>query len=227
MKASYLNAPVLAFALATSLLGLPVLAQTAAAPATPGAEAKAEPGTEAILKFSQDGNTAIHDIEAARLAIFGGEPKTALSMITKAKAAVAKGEREAPSFAGKSAEGGTANAGKMEMIPVDGQLVLADDFVPTPEKLAHIAKANEHFKNGKRKEALEELHLGEVEVIYNRLWMPLAPAYRRLDQAIKLMDEHKYYEANLALKAIGDSLTLESISLTETPKKAEAPKKAE
>ena len=48
-------------------------------------------------------------------------------------------------------------------VPIDGQVVLAHDFVPTPEKQAHIKEANEHFKNGKPKEALDELRIGEIE----------------------------------------------------------------
>ena len=33
------------------------------------------------------------------------------------------------------------------------------------------------------------------------------------------MDEHRYYEANLALNDVGDNLTIETDSMTETPKK--------
>lgn len=40
-----------------------------------------------------------------------------------------------------------------------------------------------------------------------------------IDQATKLREEHKYYEANLALKAIDDSLSVDSVSLTELAKK--------
>lgn len=115
--------------------------------------------------------------------------------------------------------GATSETEKAQMVPVDGQVVLADDFVATPEKQARINKANEHFKNGKKKEALEELRLGEIEVNYSRVWMPLASASKHIEQATKLMNDHKYYEANLALKAISDSLIVDSVNLTELPKK--------
>ena len=49
--------------------------------------------------------------------------------------------------------------------------------------------------------------------------MPLASTAKHLDQAIKLMNDHKYYEANLALKAVSDSITTDSVTLTEVPKK--------
>ena len=132
------------------------------------------------------------------------------------------------STASTTAAAGTQGAPvKMAMIPVDGQLVVTDDFVPTSEKQAHIANANKNIKNGNHPAALKELHLGEIDIVYNRLWMPVALTYKHLDQAIKLINEQKYYEANLALKAIGDSLTIESIALAEKPKKARTAKKAE
>jgi hypothetical protein len=226
-----LAASVLALAFGSALLTQPALAESAnnanaPKPAAAPAAAPTKPDVAAIMKFSQDGNDAIRAISAARVAIFNGDPKLASDMIAKAKTAVAKAEQEAPTYSLKvttSVEGKTlgteSETEKPEMVPVDGQLTLADDFVPTPEKQKHIAAANEHFKNGKSKEALEELRLGEVEVMYNRIWMPLASTSKHIEQAMKLMDEHKYYEANLALKAIGDSLTVDSVKLTETPKK--------
>ncbi len=41
-------------------------------------------------------------------------------------------------------------------VPVDGQIVLADDFVVTPEKKASIDKANEAVKKGDQKQAIED-----------------------------------------------------------------------
>ena len=228
MKRICLAAPVLALAFGSFLLSQPALAETAKSAPEPAAATAApeKPDAQAIMRFSQDGNDAIREISAARVAIFNGDVKLASEMIAKAKASVGKAELEAPTFTVKvttSVEGkelgSKTETDKAEMVPVDGQLVLADDFVPTPEKQKRIAAANEHFKNGKNKEALEELRLGEVEVMYNRVWMPLASTTKHLDQAAKLMDDHKYYEANLALKAIGDSLTVDSVSLTEVPKK--------
>jgi hypothetical protein len=52
-------------------------------------------------------------------------------------------------------------------------------------------------------------------VMYTRAWMPLAAATKHLDQATLFMDDHKYYEANLALKAIGDSITVDSVAINE------------
>jgi hypothetical protein len=222
MKSNYSNLRAVSFIVVSALAAAPALAQSnppagKAAPESK-AEAKSEAETQEILKFSQDGNAALRDIEAARLAIFYGKPKLAIEQAEKAKIKIEKGQEEAAKFLSNAKASGS-RAGKPEMIPVDGQLMVMDDFVPTDEKKAHLASANEHLKKGEHEAALKELNLSDIKIIYNRLWMPIMPALKRLDQALKLMDEHKYYEANLALKAIGDSLTIETESMTETPEK--------
>lgn len=229
MNGKYLASTAFAAVLASSLLALPAAAETAksapkptATTTAPAASADVSSDALSIMKYSEDGSRAIRQIGLARVAIFNGDPKLASDLIARAKASVAKAEQEAPTFMVKMStvsDGKVADTksetGKAQMVPVDGDLVLAEDFVPTPEKRARIDKANEHFKNGRAKEALEELRLGDIAVMYTRAWMPLAAASKHLDQATKFMDGHKYYEANLALKAIGDSITVDSVAINE------------
>lgn len=106
----------------------------------------------------------------------------------------------------------------MQRVPVDAQIVSADDYVMTSEKQAHINKANEHLRKGDQAKALEELRLGDVEVSFSRTWIPIAQSERQVDQAIKLADAGKYYEANLALKAIEDSATVDTATVVNLPK---------
>lgn len=54
---------------------------------------------------------------------------------------------------------------------------------------------------------------------YSRVLIPLASTSKHIEQAMKLIDDHKCYEANLALKAISDSLRVDLVNLTELPKK--------
>ena len=244
MNGKLLASSAAALALASSLFALPASAESAknapkpaanttapaattTAPAA-AADAKADAKTEAksealsIMRYSEDGGRAIREIGAARVAIFNGDTKLASELIIRAKASVAKAEQEAPTFKVQTEESGKAGAAnetvKAPMVPVDGDLVLAEDFVPTPDKRARIEKANEHFKNGNAKDALEELRLGDIAVMYTRAWMPLAAAAKHLDQAVKYMDAQKYYEANLSLKAIGDSITVDSVAINEAVK---------
>lgn len=245
MNGKLLASSAAALALASSLFALPASAESAknapkpaanttapaatttapAAVADAKADAKSEAKSEAlsIMRYSEDGGRAIREIGAARVAIFNGDTKLASELIIRAKASVAKAEQEAPTFKVQNEESGKAAGAASEtvkapMVPVDGDLVLAEDFVPTPDKRARIEKANEHFKNGNAKDALEELRLGDIAVMYTRAWMPLAAAAKHLDQAVKYMDAQKYYEANLSLKAIGDSITVDSVAINEAVK---------
>ena len=128
-------------------------------------------------------------------------------------------------MAADNAAHGTTTATKaMIWIPIDGQIALADTYVPTPEKKEHIAKANEHFKSGRAKEAVEELRLGEINVTYTRVMMPLTATKKCLADAMSLANEHKYYEANLSLKAAEDGVILDSVGLTDTLQYKSEPK---
>lgn len=187
--------------------------------------ARQTPEVRDLTRFSHDGKSFTEEVRAARTAIFNGDPKTARDLMNKAKASLDAAAKDAPSFTVKTStsfhgrvvgvEQGTSTAA---LIPVDGQIVIADDYQLTPEKQAHINKANEHFKKGEAKEALDELRLAQIDVGFDRLWIPIAASEKHLNDAIKLADDNKYYEANLALKSIEDGYTTDSVTLAESPK---------
>lgn len=106
----------------------------------------------------------------------------------------------------------------MEMIPIDGNLAVADTFVASTDRNKHIEKANEHLKAGQSKEALEELRLGEVDIVFTRVLLPLESTKKRVADAEKLVGEHKYYEANLCLKAAEEGVVVDAIDLVGKPK---------
>jgi hypothetical protein len=169
--------------------------------------------------FSQAGHAAMMNIGDARLAIFDGDPTVALKLMESAKRLLAQADKDmAPTANGSTTHGSVSPLDSpMRSVPVDGQLALVDDFVMSPEKRAHIDKANESFKKGDHATGLEELRLGAIDVNYTRWWLPIEPTETHLDQAIKLAGENKYYEASLALKAIEDSVTMDSISFSDLP----------
>ena len=126
----------------------------------PGASAAARPTPEvrAMTRFSNDGKAFTDDVRAARTAIFNGDPKTAKELMTKARASLEAAKKDAPSFNIKtttSARGKVVSIEQANMtatlIPVDGQMMIADDYTINPEKQAHIGKANEHLKKGEPK----------------------------------------------------------------------------
>jgi hypothetical protein len=186
---------------------------------------KSNTQTPEIVKVSHDGFAAMRAVRAARIAIFNGEPKMAMEMLDKAKTDLETAAKEAPMFIATeevSVEGKPVAdemaIGRVNWIPIDGQVSLADTFVATPEKAAHIQKANEHFKNGQSKQAIEELRLASIDATCTRVLMSLPVTTNCVAEALKLMGEQKYYEANIVLKAAEDGLVVTSASLFATPK---------
>ena len=232
------NAPVKISALAlmmSSALAHPALARAAEDSKAPPASSTLPAGaqnTQKLRQFSEAGHSAMMNIGDARLAIFNGDPKVAMKLMESAKSFLARADKDAGSFGppagsttGDKTKPGPVNTlgDKVRSVPVDGQLALADDFVMTPEKKVHVDKANESFKKGDHATGLQELRLGAIDVNYTRWWLPSAPSEAHLDQAIKLAGANQYYEANLALKAIEDSVTIDSISFSELPASAGKP----
>jgi hypothetical protein len=213
-------------ALLISMLGL-MLAGWSSSSATDAVitgSVKTKAPAQRTLKVSRDGFAAMRAIRAARIAIFDGEPKLAAKMLDKAKSDLDAAAKDDTKYVvdvkalvnGKTAGEDSATM-KQNWIPIDGQIALADTFVPSPENAEHIKKANEHFQHGRSKEALEELRLGNIEVSFTRILMPLRGTTEKVAEALHLMGDQKYYEANLALKAAEDAMIVDSVSLIELP----------
>jgi hypothetical protein len=213
----------------SSVVASPMLAHAADSTKPPpesSAAAGAGPDANNMQQFAGAGHSVMVDIDDARLAIFNGDPKVAMKLMEAAKSSLVQADKDVHSVnesapVDKAKPDSTNMVGpKMRSLQVDGQLALADDFVMTPEKKAHVDKANESFKKGNRATGLEELRLGAIDVNYTRWWLPIETTENHLDQAIKLANESKYYQANLALKAIDDSVTIDSISFSDLPMRA-------
>ncbi len=180
-----------------------------------------------LMKVSNEGYGAVRAIHVARIAIFNGDTKLAGEMLAKAQKDLDAAAKDAHNFlvdskAADHKKNGhdTSASDMMDLLPIDGGIGIADTFVPSPEKKDHIAKANEHLKSGHSKEAIEELQLGEIDIVYTRALLPLKATEKRLADAEKFASEHKYYEANLALKAAEDGVIYETIDLTGNPVQA-------
>jgi hypothetical protein len=229
MKKNFATVVALALTLLVSADGLYVhAADKTPADKTSSAKATAKNGlTRDLTKVSHDGYGAMRAIHGARIAIFNGETKLVDEMLAKAQKGLDAATKDAQKFAAdmKAADHGKKNEKKsasdqMDLIPINSDIMIADTFVPSPEKKTHIEKANTHLKTGHSKEAIEELQLGEIDVIYTVMMLPLESTKKRVADAEGFAKEHKYYEANLALKAAEDGIIVETVDLIETPHSA-------
>ena len=188
------------------IAGDSLLAQSGAKTMEPATAQQTDKSTPDVTQVAKDGQAAVRAMHAARVAIFNGEPDIAKKALADAKMLLEKA---------KSDE--IAAGMKGDMIPIDGSLALTDTFVASPECTNCIAKANEHFTAGNKEKALEELRLGEIEVDFSRVLMPIAATEKQLKKAIDFANDGKFYECNLALKAAEDGLELDSVTLIDLP----------
>lgn len=175
------------------------------------------------LKLSQDGYNVMRDIRAARVAIFNGDTDAAKQFVDEAKADLKKAKTDATVIKSNenADEEGTRDAGNW--IPIDGELVVADNFVSTPEKTEHIKQGNQKLKEGKTQEAVQHLSLAEVDIGFTRLMMPLDKTEAHIHQAADLIENEQYYQANVALKAAEEGLILDTVMLVGSPKSDQQP----
>ena len=124
------------------------------------------------------------------------------------------------------AKAGTPRAtDSVTWLPVDAQLVLADDFVArTKDQSAAIDEANHKLRAGDRTGAVDRLKLAGVDVDFTMAVVPLVKTTQDVDQAAKLIADGQYYQANVALKQVEDGVRFDTIDVTTVPKAAAAPK---
>jgi len=181
-------------------------------------------------KLSKDGYAAIRDVREARLAIFNGRPSQAKMFTNEAQTAFEKAQRDDSVFTkaesdlrtpkGMTHPGSstTASTTPTAWIPVDGSLTLGEDYVDTPEKSAGVAKANNQFKDGDHKHAMETLELADIDVSFVSEVAPFEKTMAGIKKADQLIDAGKYYEANQVLKGVEDGYRFDVTDFDALPK---------
>lgn len=192
----------------------PVLAadaQAKAAEKTP----EQKQSDEDLIKISEDAQITVRNVRGARLAIFNGMTEKAQvytdAAATRAEAALKDVDKYALDIK-------QPITGDDEYVPFNASLAVGEGFEPTEAKMKHIAKANQHLHKGETKQAVEALKVGEIDVALTTELVPLKAAKAHIDDAAKLISTGKYYEANLALKAVEDSVLVESYGVDAVPK---------
>ena len=205
--------------LGCSLTGTSAWAATAA---SDGAKTQPQSAmTDKRLMVSTDGFRAERDLAAARIAIFQGNTEAAKTLVKEAQGDLKTVAQQAPKdFPNGAPTADGKGTGNTDLIPIDGQMVVADDMVLSADKAAKVKEANEHLKNGDTDKAVDTLKQGAIDVSFTRVLMPIKATDVHVDAAVNLLDQSKYYEANLALKAAQDLLQTDTVVFGDTPAQA-------
>ena len=167
-----------------------------------------------FIKTADEAYKALQEIRAARVAIFNGNPEEAvkLSDIAQKELTAARTSIDELALATQNSTDGADT-----YIPFDTSMSLVEGFVPDESDTAALMKANEHLAKGEQSHAAQALKVANIDVSVSAAMIPAASSLQHVDDAIKLLSEKKYYEANLALKAVEDSVLVEVYDLHAMP----------
>jgi len=169
---------------------------------------------KAIIKTMDEAYSALREIHAARLAIFNGSPDAAAKMVKTAQADLQTANDKMKDF---QVDKITPTLKDDAYVPFDTSLALTEGFKPTPEKQASLKTANEHLAKGDSKKAVDELKLANIDVTISGAFLPAKASLSHVTDAANLISKQQYYEANLALKAVEDSIVMQSFNIDEVP----------
>lgn len=182
-------------------------------------------------KLSKDGFNAFQDIREARLALFNGKPEVARKDVNKAMESLEKSKTDdsvflkaeadmklIPPTADKSQQSdhpSTASTTPVKWLPINGTITVQEDYSAVPAKVAAMKTANSQLKAGKQKEALETLKMNDVNVAVSLEVAPVDATLKGVDQASKLLDAGKYYEANGALMQVENGVRYSVVDIQD------------
>lgn len=195
------------------------------------------------MRLSADASQAYRDVAATRLAIFDGRIDDAKKDVNAADAGFDKAKADQSVFtkaeadlkmpstkdaqtgdkAAAAAKSDTADAAKaVAWLPIDGQILLNEDYRLAPQKTAAVAEANKSLAHNDREGAIEKLKLANVDVDYVVAVVPLDRTLADVHKAAELMNNGKYYEASQALRNVQTSARIDVVDVRAVPKQAKA-----
>ncbi|MGY0218293.1 YfdX family protein [Endozoicomonadaceae bacterium StTr2] len=153
--------------------------------------------------------SVLSDISNARLALFEGYTEAANDLINKAQSTY---DKSVSQYAMK------LDDGKGYGIPVQSAVTFSEDFKPTPKTTKAIEKAGELAQKGEKHDAYAKMLNAGVELDFKYALLPVMTTVEGLQLAHDKLEDGKYYEANLLLKSIENSVVVEDFGALETPK---------
>lgn len=158
------------------------------------------------LNIAERGNEALQDVRMARLAIFQGVPEHAVKLVDSAAALI---KEDSTDWSKYVYTGKKPAANNDRYVVIDAAMGISENYIASPKKEAAIHEANEKLAKGDKSGAVQTLRLADIAVVKNIYLLPLAHSQKAIADARTLLDQHKYYEANLALKSVEDGVVID------------------
>lgn len=193
-------------------------APAAKAPVAPAAVSYAT--QKGMLKASDEGLHALQDIQQARVDIFEARTDAAKEKVARALKVFDKSAKTFDSLT--IPDTAKAKDTGRDLLPVNVSMQLSADYKPDDAAKKALDDAGSKIKNGKSDEAIEVLRAADVQLNLTTALVPIAQTQASLKSAETDLADGKYYEANLALKAITDSIQMRDYGLNAIPQQGAA-----
>lgn len=167
-----------------------------------------------LLRTADEALATLRHVRTARMALFDNRIDVAKTEIAEATKALTEGETELKALRVADTEQADATP---EYLPFEMSMMLTDRFQPTEESKAALQEAETLMQSGDRDKAIDVLRLASVDIDVSAAMLPDASSMENLKKATDLIESADYYEANLALKAIEDSVIVRSFNIDAIP----------
>ncbi|WP_317627576.1 YfdX family protein [Rhodalgimonas zhirmunskyi] len=163
--------------------------------------------------------STLNDVRAARLALINNDIQTARAKLEKATKAFDVSSQQWKALVVQDV---TSPGDAADYVPFDVSMALGESFTATPENQKAVSEANQHMQKGDEIKALDVLRVNDVDVTLSAALLPVTETHDHLQYAMKALDEGKYFDANLALKAIDDGIIVQSYGINAIPQQGNA-----
>lgn len=164
------------------------------------------------IKVSEDAAITMRNIRDARVAIFNGQTERAQTLVDAAVTRVKATREDADKYAIDIKDKRKAND---TYVPFAAMLTVGEGLVPEKHKTEHVSKTNHHASRSKKDD--ESFKLVGIDMGVTTQLVPVKLAEQHIQDASKLVDGGKYYQANLQLKAVEDSVLMQTVAVDGTP----------
>lgn len=169
---------------------------------------------DAFLQTADEALSAITQVQAARLALFENDITRAKDAVEAARTSLVASESD---LSDKLMRDFTLVDSKTNYLPFDMSMTLTEAFDATEENKLALQKAYGLFESAEPDEAVEVLKLAEIDVQVTAALLPYDATLTALDGAIGNIEDGDYFDANLDLKSISDSVIMRAFSIDAVP----------
>lgn len=165
---------------------------------------------EELAKIAKQGFDAVNDIQQAREALFDGNVDESTKLVDTAASLLKDDSADWKAFTKVPVNTkdikGKAVLKDDQYVVINSTLVLAEDFKPTEDQQAKLVEAGKKINEGDEKGGINDFKLANIALSEKLVLLPLHSAQKAVATAQKQIKDKQYYEANLTLKSVVDSL---------------------